>query len=134
MRKWCQVPFLQLKPSPQEAAFFLYVVGNFYIKYVTILRMTEHRYAEQVRQLVEEFDPKGLNRYFLFGSSVRREKFRDIDLAVVGNKSAQINLSALRDRFYDSPIPYAVDVVDFDATDKDFQEYVLSHEPVVWIR
>ena len=95
--------------------------------------MTKTRYIEQVKSVVTKFDPRGSNRYFLFGSSVRKGKFHDIDLAVVGNKLSQKKLSELRDSFYDSNIPYKVDVVDFDAADSDFREYVLYNEPVVWI-
>ncbi|MDO8521803.1 MAG: nucleotidyltransferase domain-containing protein [bacterium] len=95
--------------------------------------MTKRRYIDEVKKVVTTFDSRGSNRYFLFGSSVRKEEFKDIDLAVVGNKSSRTRLSELRDLFYDSNIPYKVDVVDFDAADKDFQEYVLHNEPIVWI-
>lgn len=88
---------------------------------------------QKVKDILEKFDPHGSNRYFLFGSSVQKEKFHDIDLGVVGNRSSQKRLSELRDRFYDSRIPYKVDVVDFDAADSDFREYVLRNEPIVWI-
>ncbi|HXK38576.1 MAG TPA: nucleotidyltransferase domain-containing protein [Candidatus Paceibacterota bacterium] len=95
--------------------------------------MTKNNYIEQVKKVVTTFDPRGSNRYFLFGSSVRKQEFNDIDLAVVGNTVSQKKLSELRDSFYDSAIPYKVDVVDFDAADSDFREYVLHNEPVVWI-
>jgi predicted nucleotidyltransferase len=95
--------------------------------------MTKPRYTEQVKEVVKKFDPTGSNRYFLFGSSVRAEKFRDIDLGVIGNRTSQKKLSDLRDRFYDAPIPYKVDVVDFDKADSDFREYVLHNEHIVWI-
>ncbi len=95
--------------------------------------MTKDRYIDQVKKVVAAFDPRGSNRYFLFGSSVRNEKFHDIDLAVVGNKISKKRLSELRDYFYDSNIPYKVDVVDFDEADKDFREHVLQNEPIVWI-
>lgn len=93
-----------------------------------------NRYAEQVGDIVREFDPSGANRYFLFGSAVRKERFRDIDLGVVGNRASGKRLADLRDRFYDSRIPYKVDVVDLDAADDDFREYVLGEEQKVWIR
>lgn len=96
--------------------------------------MTKPRYIEQVKDVISKFDPQGSNRYFLFGSSVRKEKFHDIDLGVTGNKSSQKRLSELRDNFYDSNIPYKVDVIDFDAADSDFREYVLHKETKVWIR
>ena len=91
------------------------------------------KYANRVRDIVREFDPAGSNRYFLFGSSVRRPDFHDIDLGVVGNSSARKPLSALRDLFYESTIPYKVDVVDFDDADEEFRSHVLGHEPIVWI-
>ena len=95
--------------------------------------MTKTQYIDQVKKVVTTFDPHGANRYFLF-SAVRKQKFHDIDLGVVGNRLSQKRLSELRDRFYDSNIPYKVDVVDFDAADKEFGEYVLQNEPVVWIQ
>jgi predicted nucleotidyltransferase len=95
--------------------------------------MTTPKYLQQVKEVVTAFDPQGVNRYFLFGSSVRQEHFHDIDLGVVGNKASLKKLSELRDGFYDSAIPYKVDVVDFDTADKDFSEYVQSNEPIVWI-
>lgn len=95
--------------------------------------MTDQRYINVVKDIITQFDPDGLNRYFLFGSSIRKETFHDIDLGVVGNKSSDKKLSELRDRFYDSTIPYKVDVVDFDIADSHFREHVLHNEPV-WIR
>lgn len=95
--------------------------------------MTDNKYVHAVKNVVTQFDPSGSNRYFLFGSSVRKERFGDIDLAVTGNKASGKNLSDLRDLFYDAPIPYKVDVVDFDAADKDFRDYVLENEPIVWL-
>lgn len=96
--------------------------------------MTEQKYADKLKRAIRKFDPQSSNRYFLFGSSVRKAKFHDIDLGVLGNKSAGKKLSELRDSLYDSDIPYKVDVVDFDAADADFRDYVLRNEPIVWIR
>ena len=96
--------------------------------------MTEPHQAEAIREIISEFDPQGANRYFIFGSSVRKQKFHDIDLGVLGNKSSRKKLSELRDRLYDSTIPYKVDVVDFDESGDDFREHVLKNEPIVWIR
>jgi predicted nucleotidyltransferase len=93
----------------------------------------EQTHIDKVKEVVGRFDPRGVNRYFLFGSSVRKDTFHDIDLGVVGNQSSQKKLSELREIFYDSSIPYKVDVVDFDAADEDFKSYVLTNEPIVWI-
>ena len=94
----------------------------------------QNKYEQALHDVIRQFDPRGENRYFLFGSSVRKERFHDIDLAVVGNKASGKKLSQLRDSFYESTIPYKVDVVDFDATDEGFREYVSHHEPLIWIQ
>lgn len=96
--------------------------------------MTAPRYAQKVKEVVSTFDPEGSNRYFLFGSSVRKDRFHDIDLGVVGNANSRKDLSELRENFYDSDIPYKVDVVDFDGADSEFRDYVMKNEPIVWIQ
>jgi len=103
----------------------------FMLLYIAIM---EPRYIDQVKSAIAEFDPQGSNRYFLFGSAVRKKRFHDIDLGVVGNRASRKKLSELRDRFYDSRIPYKVDVVDFDAANDSFRDYVLQNEPIVWIK
>ena len=84
--------------------------------------------------MILDFDPTTANRYFLFGSSVKSEKFHDIDLGVVGNAKSHKNLSILKDKFYDSRIPYKVDVVDVDEADPDFRDYVLNKDKIVWLK
>jgi predicted nucleotidyltransferase len=88
----------------------------------------------QLERVISDFDPKGANRYFVFGSSVRRDRFRDIDIGVLGNRASRKRLSDLRDRFYESTLPYTVDVVDFDDADAPFRDYVLRNEPIVWMK
>jgi len=96
--------------------------------------MTNQRYIHRLKEEIQQFDPEGSNRYFVFGSAARKEKFHDIDLGVVGNKSSKKKLSELRDRLYDAPIPYKVDVVDFDEADNEFRDHVMQNESLVWIR
>ena len=91
------------------------------------------QYETEIKDIVRRFDPEQKNRYFLFGSSVRKEEFRDIDMGVIGNTQAQKKLTDLREQFYQSRIPYSVDVVDFDTADSHFREYVLRTEPIVWM-
>jgi predicted nucleotidyltransferase len=107
--------------------------GSNYAMMLSMIMEAEKRYVEQIKEVIHRFDPQGSNKYFLFGSSVRKEKFHDIDLGVMGNALSQQKLSELRDYFYDSNIPFKVDVVDFDTADESFREYVLHNEPIVWI-
>ena len=92
------------------------------------------KYLPELKKAISLFDAKEANRYFLFGSSARGDTYHDIDVGVEGNSQARLKLSELRERFYDAPIPYKVDVVDFDEADAEFRDYVFSREPLVWIR
>ena len=95
--------------------------------------MIAQKHIQALKQVISGFDPSCTNSYFLFGSSVRADNFRDVDLGVAGNASSRKNLADLRDRFYEAPIPYKVDVVDFDDADQDFRSYVDRNEPHIWI-
>jgi predicted nucleotidyltransferase len=95
--------------------------------------MIQPKYIDRIKQEISTFDPEGENRYFLFGSSVRKDRFHDIDLGIVGNGKSQKSIGDLRDQFYESRIPYKVDVVDFDEANEGFKKYVYSHEPIVWL-
>ena len=90
-------------------------------------------HIQELERVISNFDPSGANRYFLFGSSVRRDRFGDIDLGVLGNRAAQKPLGDLSELFYDSTLPYSVDVVDFDEAEGSFRDYVFQTEPIVWI-
>jgi predicted nucleotidyltransferase len=95
--------------------------------------MTVDKYIPKIRKITESFDPTGRSRYFVFGSSVRKDKFNDIDIGVVGAKSGGINTTKLKAKIEDTNIPYFVDVVDFDRASQSFKDYVFSNEPIVWI-
>ena len=91
-------------------------------------------YTGQIKDTILDFDPVAANRYFLFGSFVKGRKFHDIDLGVVGNSKSRKNLADLRDKFYESKIPYKVDIVDIDESDPGFSGYILNKENVVWLK
>lgn len=101
--------------------------------YDILTSMIGQNYVKHIERIITDFDPHRLNRYFLFGSSVRRDRFGDVDLGVVGNRASRRELGALRDRLYESTLPYSVDVVDFDTARRSFVDYVLHEEPLVWL-
>lgn len=90
-------------------------------------------YLGEIRKAIRAFDPERRNRYFIFGSAARERRFHDIDLGVVGNSRSRKSIGRLQDIFYDAPIPYKVDIVDMDSAGKDFRDYVLRKETLVWI-
>lgn len=90
-------------------------------------------HISEIRRILDIFDPKRANKYFIFGSAARGRGFHDIDLGVLGNARSRKPLESLRDYFYDSPIPYIIDVVDMDRANTEFREYVFNREKIVWI-
>lgn len=90
-------------------------------------------YITQLERIVGDFDPVGSNKYFLFGSSVREERFGDVDLGVLGNRASRKPLGDLEERLNESTLPYTVDVVDFDEAREPFVSYVMREEPLVWL-
>lgn len=95
--------------------------------------MLAERYIGQVRTIIGSFDPAWQNRYFVFGSSTRKERFGDIDIGVVGNSRARKDIANLKEQFEESTVPYVVDVVDFDDASEEFKDYVMHNEPLVWL-
>jgi predicted nucleotidyltransferase len=90
--------------------------------------MLAPRYIERIKDMIVAFDPNHENRYVVFGSSLREERFGDVDLGVVGNNASHKKLHTLREMFEESHLPYFVDVVDIDAASKTFAEYVFNNE------
>lgn len=97
------------------------------------IRVIQQKYIDKIKEEVTAFDPEGTNRYFIFGSSVRKDRFHDIDLGVVGNAKSHKSVGDLKDKFYESHVPYIVDIVDFDGARRTFTDYVFKNEPIVWL-
>lgn len=92
--------------------------------------MIAEQYLQQAAQMVRQFFPR--EKAFFFGSSLREERFYDVDIAIEGVQEKE-KLLDLKEAFLDSDFPRPVDVVDFDAADEDFRDYVLSQETKQWI-
>ncbi len=91
------------------------------------------KYLPRIKEVIKSLDPSLRNRYFIFGSSLRKERFNDIDIGVIGAKDSGIRVSDLKEKIEDTTIPYFIDVVDFDSVQKSFSDYVLNNSPIVWI-
>jgi predicted nucleotidyltransferase len=91
------------------------------------------KYIPRIREIIEGIDTTKQNRYFIFGSSVRKDKFNDIDIGILGASKSGFNTEILKEKILATTIPYFVDVVDFDISKKSFTKYVLNNEPIIWI-
>ena len=90
------------------------------------------RYIPKIKEVIKNFDPSLRNKYFIFGSSLRKEKFNDIDIGVIGASTSGIKVNDLKEKIENTTIPYFFDVVDFDSAQKSFTDYVFNNK-ILWI-
>lgn len=93
--------------------------------------MVKLRYKNIIKSILEKHLPKGA-KVFVFGSSLRSKNFIDIDVGIKGAKLNEIKLMEAREELDKAPIPYGVDLVDFNAVDKKFKNSVFKDE-VLWL-
>ena len=73
----------------------------------------------------------GQTRAFMFGSSIKKDIFFDIDIGVMG-KIDLGELALLKFDFEQSNFPYKVDLVDFNKVNHKFKDQVFQDE-VIWL-
>lgn len=74
-----------------------------------------------IRDIVRKFTSDE-TKVFIFGSSLKKEQFYDIDVGIKGGGIKASNLVEIRDLLEESTIPYKVDFVDFSGVDKNFEK------------
>ncbi len=94
--------------------------------------MISQEYIHRLKKIVRNFFPRTKDEIFIFGSSLREKKFRDIDIAFI-NCSNEKKIFELEEYLEESSFPYKVDLVNFNKTSKDFSNFVLSSEKKLWI-
>lgn len=94
--------------------------------------MIKEKYLEQISQIIKNYKSDKNFKVFLFGSSLEKEKFGDVDLGIMGNVSDH-DLSELRDYLFDSTLPYNVDLINFNKVSEKFKNNILSSK-ILWIR
>lgn len=81
--------------------------------------MIKAKYLSEIKQQVKKVYSKKGASFFVFGSSVNKTNFGDVDLGVMGNVDNKI-VRILKENFEDSTFPYKVDVVNFEKVDDLF--------------
>ncbi len=71
-------------------------------------------------------------RIFIFGSSIIKDHFGDIDIAFDG-KITDKDLYALKEHFEESTFPYFVDLINLKQTSKSFKDHILKNK-ILWIK
>lgn len=94
--------------------------------------MIPKKYFNQITKIVAQIVKNKKVDVFLFGSSVRDEKFGDCDLGLMG-KVSDLEMRALKDAFEVSTIPYKLDVVNFNKVSEVFKKNVFNNK-IIWIK
>ncbi len=94
--------------------------------------MISQKYLNIIKKIVQaELGEDGF-ACFIFGSSLVRKKFGDIDLGIMG-KISQKKISRLKEKFELSNLPFAVDAVDFNQAGDKFKNNVFNQK-IIWIK
>jgi len=94
---------------------------------------TQEKYFDQLkRDLLRFFGKQNNVQIFIFGSSVRDNKFGDIDIGLMG-KIEEKNTRAVKEFFEESNFPFLVDIINFNDVDEKFKQNVLNNK-VIWIK
>ncbi|MEK7539868.1 MAG: nucleotidyltransferase domain-containing protein [Patescibacteria group bacterium] len=94
--------------------------------------MNQNNLTATVTEFVKKrLSPKE-NKVFIFGSAVRKNQFRDVDIGIMG-KVDETALSLLKEDFEKSNFPYVVDIVDFSQVSPGFKQKVFE-DKMVWLR
>lgn len=94
--------------------------------------MIKEKYLKELTDEINKFDDEKKFEVFIFGSSLQRDNFGDIDIGIMGDVKDK-EVIELKERFGDSTFPYFVEVINFNKVSEKFKENVFNNK-VLWIR
>ncbi len=89
-------------------------------------------YSSLKKNLLDFFENDKKVQIFIFGSSVKDNRFGDIDIGVIGDVTDK-EIRDLKEFFEESNFPFFVDVINFNKVEKSFKENVLNNK-ILWIK
>ena len=93
--------------------------------------MIKEKYLKKIKEKVIRFNQGKNLKFFIFGSSLNKKHFGDLDLGVVGDVDNE-DLYKLKEDFENSTLPYFIDIVNFNKVEKKFKENVFNNK-ILWI-
>lgn len=94
--------------------------------------MIKEKYLAKVKEIIVDNIIDNNIKVFIFGSSLEKEHFGDLDLGVINSLDENI-IYDLKEKFEESDLPYFVDVVDFNKVSKDFKDNVFNNK-ILWLK
>ncbi len=93
--------------------------------------MIKDRYKNKIKNIISKYIEEK-DRVFIFGSSVRNDKYNDIDVGILASENRNIKIYLINEELENSTIPYKIDVIDFNKVEDDFKNEIFKNE-IVWI-
>lgn len=90
------------------------------------------KYLKEIEEKLRQFAQNKKIKVLIFGSSLKRKHFGDIDVGIIG-KTDKSEIRKLKENFEDSTLPYFVDLIELDETSSDFKENILNNR-ILWIK
>ncbi|MEK7167661.1 MAG: hypothetical protein AAB791_01520 [Patescibacteria group bacterium] len=94
--------------------------------------MIKPKYLKRIVAIVKLYGRGRKAKFFIFGSSLERDHFGDVDIGVAGNFETE-EINALKQAFTESTLPYFFDIIDFDHVSRAFKKNTLSNK-VLWLK
>ncbi|HEX6981600.1 MAG TPA: nucleotidyltransferase domain-containing protein [Balneolaceae bacterium] len=91
-------------------------------------------YFPMITEILEKHFGDYKVKVYLYGSRARKEEHAasDIDLAVKSSGSIDYQISVAKEAFFESHIPYKVDLVDFKTAGKNLKESIKKDGVLIW--
>ena len=93
--------------------------------------MLDKKYQKRITEIIKKHLGKNV-KAFVFGSSVKKENFNDIDVAIMGENIDLKKISSIINELEESLIPYKVDIIDLNKTDEKFKNKILKGK-IIWL-
>ena len=91
--------------------------------------MITRKHINMIREAKNKIMPEA--KGFIFGSSLKSNHFRDVDIGLMNLKN-KTQILKLQELLENSTFPYIIDIVDFEEVEKSFAEKIFN-EKILWI-
>ncbi|MEK7167125.1 MAG: nucleotidyltransferase domain-containing protein [Patescibacteria group bacterium] len=93
--------------------------------------MIKDKYLQMIKNKINKFNQNKNLKFFIFGSSLIKEHFGDLDLGVIG-KIKNKDLIELKEEFVNSTLPYFVDIINCNKASDEFKKNIFNNK-ILWI-
>lgn len=94
--------------------------------------MIKEKYLNLISEMIIKTSKDQNLKFFIFGSSLKKKHFGDVDLGVVGKIEKQ-KIRELKEDFENSTLPYFVDIINFNEVSTEFKNNVFNND-ILWIK